>query len=256
MAEVPPAASLPCFPGAYYRKAVSSLDVWTGIEGAVTLPTPRFDEGRRREKNPEQFLDNPSVYVGGRGEGTEIDAGVTWEVVRLPDGTTSADRRAFRPFWRNKGWHAAEARPEWYFYPGDTIRMRIETGAAGKLTLRVELVSRGEAGEKATAAYGAATRPAGPLVQEFDASGFTPGRPQQFKRVNAIDQVGREGKEVEATRAAATGAVWKEVTLLRGAERVPMEPKRFTDMRCPGEKYFTVRSGESGGERVDIVGTP
>lgn len=29
--EVVPAASLPCFAGAYYRKAVSSFDSWTGI---------------------------------------------------------------------------------------------------------------------------------------------------------------------------------------------------------------------------------
>ncbi len=35
--EVAPAKDVPCFPGAYYRKAVSSLDVWTGIGGIVKL---------------------------------------------------------------------------------------------------------------------------------------------------------------------------------------------------------------------------
>lgn len=256
LAEVPPPASLPCFPGAYYRKAVSSEDAWTGIEGVVTLPAPHFDEGRRRPKNPDQFLDNPSVYMGGRAGETEIDAGVTWEVVRLPDGTASKDRRAFRPFWRNKGWHAAPAKPEYYFYPGDTIRIRIWTPAEHKLTMRIELVSRGEAAKKELAKYPPAAEQAEPLQVDFDAWGFSPEGSQQFKRVNAIDQVGREGKDVEPTGTTVTGAAWKEVTLLRGDQRLPMDPKRFTDMRCPAEKHFIVVPGDDGGERIDIAGTP
>src|SRR4051812_35819408 len=144
LAEVPPAASLPCFPGAYYRKAVSSVDVWTGIDGVVTLPTPAFDEARRNPKKPGQYLDNPSVYVGGRAGETEIDAGVTWEIVRLPDGRGSPDRRVFRPFWRNKGWHAGPAHPDYYFYPGDTIRLTIQNSAPGKLTLTITLLERGD----------------------------------------------------------------------------------------------------------------
>jgi hypothetical protein len=124
------------------------------------------------------------------------------------------------------------------------------------LTLRVELVSRGAAGEKATAAYGIQTRSFGPLVQEFDAPGFGPGRVQQFKRVNAIDQVGREGKDVDPTHTTVNGAVWREVTLLRGADRLPMTPERFTDMRCPGPQYFKVEPADKGGERIDIAGTP
>jgi hypothetical protein len=35
--EIPPDVFIPCFPGAYYRKAVSSFDEWTGISGIVIL---------------------------------------------------------------------------------------------------------------------------------------------------------------------------------------------------------------------------
>ncbi len=48
--EVPPAKSIPCFEGAYYRKAVTSFDVWTGIAGFVKLGTPKFDEDRKRRR--------------------------------------------------------------------------------------------------------------------------------------------------------------------------------------------------------------
>ncbi|HZZ43119.1 MAG TPA: G1 family glutamic endopeptidase [Tepidisphaeraceae bacterium] len=253
-AEVPPAASLPCFPGAYYRKAVSSVDLWTGIEGVITLPTPQFDPARKRPKTPAQYLDNPSIYIGGRAGETEIDAGVTWEVVQLPDGTTSPDRRAYRPFWRNKGWHAAMAHPDYYFYPGDTIRLRIESTAANKLTLTIELINRGSAAIHALKPYGPATRPAEPLVVPFDAPNFSPGSPQQFKRVNAIDQVGREGKEVDPTGTTVTGAAWHKVTLLRGDQQLPMLPERFTDMRCPAAEHFHITPEDNGGEHIDISG--
>jgi len=44
--EVPPASSLRCFPGAYYRKVVSSFDTWNGIVGVVKLGTPAVDMDR------------------------------------------------------------------------------------------------------------------------------------------------------------------------------------------------------------------
>jgi hypothetical protein len=75
--EVVPAASLPCFAGAYYRKAVISFDTWTGIAGIIKLPTPKTDENRLSEKD-KQPLDNFSVYLGGRAGAQEIDAGLTW----------------------------------------------------------------------------------------------------------------------------------------------------------------------------------
>ncbi len=60
---------MPCFAGAYYRKAVSSFDTWTGIAGFVKLGTPQFDEKRVRAEDKNQYLDNPSVYMGGNAGG-------------------------------------------------------------------------------------------------------------------------------------------------------------------------------------------
>lgn len=84
--EVKPSSYSPCFAGAYYRKAVSSNDVWTGIEGTVVLPTITFDPNRVNPAKPKQFLDNPSVYMGGRMGGQETDIGMTWEVIKDAQG--------------------------------------------------------------------------------------------------------------------------------------------------------------------------
>jgi len=245
--EVAPPKSAPCFPGAIYRKAVSSQDVWTGIDAVLVLPTltpdpARFDAGRGRP------TDNASCYVGGRAGETEVDAGVNWEVIREPDGSVSKGPRAFRPFWRNKQWHSGPARPGMYFQPGDTIRLRCWTDAPDKLRLRVELLAR-------------AGQPVGdvPLSHhevEFDAPGFGPGRRQEFKRVTAIDQIRNEGKPAQPTDARVDGAVWRRVDLLRGpGDRRPMTAARFTDLRCPDARLVTVSpTDDAGGERVDLRG--
>jgi hypothetical protein len=244
--EAPPAASLDCFPGAIYRKAVSSIDVWTGIEATVTLPTLVTDPARIDEKT-KRPLDNASCYIGGNAEGAEIDAGVSWEVIREADGTVSAQRKAFRPFWRNKQWFNAPARPELYFYPGDTVRMSVWTSAQNKLTFRVELLGRG--GEPLAAS------PISKYEVEMDAPHFGPGRRQQFKRVSAIDQMRNEGQPAQPTNAHVDGAVWTHVQLMRGEERRAMTAERFTDMRCPDATLVDVKSmDDPSAERVELRG--
>lgn len=244
--EAPPAASIDCFPGAIYRKAVSSVDRWTGIEATVTLPTLVTDPQRVDEKTKKP-LDNASCYIGGNAEGTEIDAGVSWEVIREADGSVSPQRKAFRPFWRNKQWFNAPAKPELYFYPGDTIRMSIWTSAENKLMFRVELLAR--AGEPIAAS---------PISQhqvEMDAPNFGPGRKQEFKRVSAIDQMRNEGRPAQPTNAHVNGVVWSKVSLMRGDERRPMIAERFTDMRCPDAKLVDVKATEDpSGERIELRG--
>lgn len=42
--EIKPVRHKSCFDGAYYRKLVSSVDVWRGISGRVVLPELHFDE--------------------------------------------------------------------------------------------------------------------------------------------------------------------------------------------------------------------
>ncbi len=242
--EVVPAASLPCFDGAYYRKAVSSFDVWTGIAGFVKLPTPEVDEDRLNPQT-KQPLDNFSVYMGGNAGGDyEVDAGLSWEFTVDENGKRSERRNAFRPFWRTKTWNAAPAQKEFYFYPGETVQMAVLVAGSGKLRL---VISDGKAKTFQT---------------DFDAEGFVPNVPRQFKRVNAIDQFGNEGKTVQPTKAQVTGAEWLQTVLLRGAgaeaRQIPMDKTRFTDMRCSNESHIVVTTTDAakGAEKIDIYGTP
>lgn len=244
-AEVPPAKTLPCFAGAYYRKAVSSFDSWTGIAGFVKLGTPQFDETRLRSEDKNQYLDNFSVYMGGNAGGkTEVDAGLTWEFTTDANGKKSEKRNAFRPFWRTKTWNAAPAQKEFYFYPGETVQMAVLVAGPNKLRL---IVSDGKAKTFQT---------------DFDAEGFAPGVPRQFKRVNAIDQVANEGKPAQKTTAGITGAEWLQTILLRGAgadaKQIPMTAEKFTDMRCPNVNNIVVTETDKakGGEKIDIFGAP
>ncbi len=240
--EVTPLSSSPCFNGAYYRKAVSSYDLWTGIGGLVKLGTPKFDEDRKRQ-DKNQYLDNFSVYMGGNAGGKfEVDAGLSWEFTVDESGKKSEKRNAFRPFWRTKTWNAAPAKKEFYFYPGETVQMAILVAGPKKLRL---IISDGKTKTFQT---------------EFEAEGFVAGLPRQFKRVNAIDQFGNEGKPVQPTKAEITGAEWLQTILIRGegasAQQLPMNSARFTDMRCSDKNVvISGRDASKGAEKIDILGT-
>lgn len=243
--EVAPMKSLPCFDGAHYRKAVSSFDAWTGIAGFVKLGTPKTDEGRIGD-NTKQPLDNFSVYMGGSSGGNfEVDAGLTWEFTIDEAGKKSERRNAFRPFWRTQkpgDWNSAPAKKEFYFYPGETVQMAVLVAGPQKLRL---IVSDGKSKT---------------FQADFDAEGFVAGAPRQFKRVNAIDQVGNEGKPTLPTKAEITGAEWLQTVLLRGegsaAQQLPLNASRFTDMRCSnGSISVTTTDAAKGGEKIDIFGT-
>ncbi len=244
--EVAPLREQPCFDGAHYRKAVSSFDSWTGIAGFVRLGTPKFDEARL-DSQDKQPLDNFSVYMGGNAGGRfEVDAGLSWEFTVDETGKKSARRNAFRPFWRTQkagDWNSAPAQKEFYFYPGETVQMAILIAGPKKLRL---VVSDGKSKTFQT---------------EFDAEGFVPGLPRQFKRVNAIDQRRNEGKPTLVTKAEITGAEWLQTILLRGegagAQQLPMTPARFTDMRCTnGAILVTPTDAAKGAEKIDIFGFP
>ena len=244
--EVVPAASLPCFAGAYYRKAVTSFDTWTGIAGIVKLPTPKVDENRLSEKDKSP-LDNFSVYLGGRAGEKEIDAGLTWAFTVDENGKQSQRRNAWRPFWRNETWNNAPAEKQFYWSPGDTVQIAIVIVGPKKLRLIVA---------------DATATPKKSFQIDFDAAGFAPNVMRQFKRVNAIDQFGNEGKPVQPTKAEVVGAEWLQTILLRGeganAKQIPMDKTRFTDMRCANESNVVVTATDAakGAEKVDIFGTP
>lgn len=250
--EVKPDKSKPCFNGAYYRKAVSSKDLWLGISGTVVLPKITFDAGRKNDRQPGQFLDNPSVYMGGNMNEQETDIGLTWAVTRDENGRISTERKAFRPFFRRTAytktgqkdiWQNAPATKEYYWYPGEEVKMSLRVVKDGKLRILVE---------------GAGKR----YEADFDADGYEMGAIGEFKRVNAIDQVRNEGKPAQSTVTRVENAVWKETSLFRMQKgkvlQVPMHRGRFTDMRCPDEKYFKITSGskqqQMGAETISIYG--
>lgn len=250
--EVKPAVAKNCFAGAYYRKLVSSVDVWGGISGRVVLPTIIFDPARINLAKPMQYLDNPSVYMGGNMGGQETDIGLTWEVIRDESGAITLDRRAFRPFLRRTAHHSsgqaalyenAPAEARYYWYPGEEVSMSVKIISNGVLRLTIE-----GAGKK--------------FERDFECDGYNFTTKGEFKRVNAIDQVANEGKPVQATRTTTTGAEWKNTNLYRivnGALlEIPFHDGRYTDMRCPMANNFSIFSSDEdrskGAEKIAIYG--
>lgn len=250
--EVKPAAAKSCFAGAYYRKLVSSVDEWGGIGGQLVLPTIVFDPSRINPAKPTQFLDNPSVYMGGNMGGQETDIGLTWEVIKDENGNVTADRRAFRPFLRRTAhsgsgqvalYENAPAEARYYWYQGDEVTMSVKIVANGVLRFTVE-----GAGKK--------------FERDFECGGYTFAGKGEFKRVNAIDQVSNEGKPVQATRTKVTGGEWKASYLYRivngQLQETPFHDGRYTDMRCPSANYFSIFSTQTdrskGAEKIEING--
>ncbi|HVG17271.1 MAG TPA: hypothetical protein VM935_20025 [Chitinophagaceae bacterium] len=234
---------MPCFAGAWYRKAVSSFDEWTGISGTVVLGMPTVDEARLNAKTG-QPLDNFSVYMGGNAGGKqEVDAGMTWAFTQDSTGKLSERRRAWRPFWRTATWSNAPLSDKYTWYPGDTVKMEVSIVAPTKLRLTVS---------------DAGLHPTKHFTVDFDAGNFTHEVKRQFKRVNAIDQFGNEGKPVKPTHARVVNAQWLHTSLLRGKRIVPMNKYRFTDMRCSNATHIVITSTNEmiGAERIDIFGTP
>jgi len=255
--EVRPLASIACFQGAYYRKAVSSKDKWRGISAKVVLPQIHYDPARPHPNRTGQYLDNFSIYLGGNGSGQETDIGLTWEVIREANGNVTPDRRAFRPFWRTTkfddheiAWANADAQnTNYHFYPGDTLILSLVL-VEDKI-VKFDVIGQGRIAHKQFST----------LIEcrGFISSGFA-----EYKRVNAIDQMNNEGKPVQPTKAKTEGLEWLETNLLRfeGNEviTVPMHSGRFTDMRCPSATQIKVTATDEdkkiGAEKVNIYGTP
>lgn len=251
--EVKPVKSLPCFQGAYYRKAVSSKDHWIGIKGEVILPGLDFDSNRMNPAKPQQFLDVSSIYLGGNMDEQETDIGLAWEIIRDEKGIVSQERLAFRPFLRRTAHKSgqqsvyinAPAVKDFYWYPGNKVTMSVEVVEDGQLLFIVE----GEGKKYETL---------------FACAGYSKNGKGDFKRVNAIDQVGNEGKAVQPTQTSVNKAKWNYTTLTRMQDGkkidVPMHEGRFTSMICPDTKFFRLVQSENdkanGGETITIDGNP
>ncbi|ADY50603.1 hypothetical protein Pedsa_0014 [Pseudopedobacter saltans DSM 12145] len=250
--EVRPEKSKPCFKGAYYRKLVSSHDKWVGISGKVVLPTIDFDPGRINPNKPQQYLDNPSIYLGGNMGNQETDIGLAWEIIKDENGVISADRKAYRPFLRRTGHISGQlaifengpATKDYYWYPGEEVFMSIVVISDKKIRFVIE-----GAGKK--------------FERDFDCDGYSLNAIGEFKRVNAIDQVANEGKPVQATSTKIKNAVWKYTNLHRYENgkivETPFHNERYTEMNCPEPGYFSVAADKyeksRGAEIINISGS-
>lgn len=249
--EIKPELNKPCFQGAYYRKLVSSKDSWLGINGRVVLPEIQFDPQRVHPKKIGQYLDNPSIYLGGLMDGQETDIGLAWEVIREKDGSISAERKAYRPFLRRTG-HASGQKPifenapadaRYYWYPGEEIYISLKIISPKKIKFVVE-----GAGKK--------------FERDFECDGYDLSGLAEFKRVNAIDQVANEGKPVQPTQTKVLNAIWKQTNLYRmvsgQVEEVPFHKGRYTEMLCPAVNHFKITASKKqlklGAEIINISG--
>lgn len=287
-----------CFQGAYYHKVFSSKDYWTGIEAEVTLPMPdinryeaTYNDSLDIDPNARN-LDNPSLYMGGHAM-TESDVGLSLKTALFKNNSgvsaISVGSYAFRPFWRYITTHSYDAgsydRPngrfysvsctgsgttkncianwdfqdtQYYYLPGDKVRMIIYSPKPNWLQLQIELI------EASTLPYSVGVRtfngwkqPESFISPIFPSSGHGDMK-AEFKRVNAIDQVANEGKPAHASTTVVREAIWHNTYLYRKINgvnhRVPMNMSRAAVMNCPLPTQF-VSSGIdalTGGETVSI----
>lgn len=278
--NTPPA----CFLGAYYRKAVSNKDQWFGIEGTITLG--EFVEDPTRYGNDKRIvydrqLDNPSIYLGGYAE-TESDAGLGFSIGYTSSDTTKelhygSKKVAYRPFYRyiysdvtdNNGsvlrgnfnsWNVLDPREfDYYYFPGDKIKMSVVSPKENYLQLRIEVLEQTiiEKYKNIRDSFNLGRWPKTYYSPLFYSGGH--GRmPAEFKRVNSIDQYGNEGFVVKKTNAKVTKARWHEVYLFTKVDgklvKVPFNEKRYISMICPQKEVVMVENqNDLGGEDITIM---
>lgn len=240
-----------CFPGAVYRKVVSSKDYWLGIEAVVTIPEFIPDELRYDENRMSYYLDNASLYMGGNAT-YESDIGLTWSIGHVSATNKSISKQgiAFRPFWRyitametgkkaNIYKNANVNDYEYYYFPGDKIRISVFSPKENYLQMRIELLelTTHEKYLNARDKYNLETNFNRIFTTDpFPSEGMGKNR-SEFKRVNAIDQVGNEAKPTINTNAIVDKSIWHEVYLYRKIGgtlyKVPMTENRSAGMTCP-----------------------
>lgn len=228
--------------------------------------------------------DRPSIYLGGRNNNIEIDAGLAWNRVFVifsgstratwtddADGSNRASQFfiekigsnylvkdlqgvqitsgiyfmpasdgsvtigtktlypnfAFRPFFRssdrptNSGYHTiatAGGVNDSRFYAGDAFTIELKVLQSGQIRL---MISGGENGSGEATNY------------TTNVTGFNGGSPT-FKRVDSIDQKGREGTLTEPTNATVVRGGWGVTSVLKTTGNQPFA----------GSAGFTVKSVE------------
>lgn len=287
--------------GAYYRKVItpnSTVNLGIYSRGG-TIPEFAPDNNRffiqetdgisgysLSEMNDYRTgsRDRPSIYLGGRNNNIEIDAGLAWNrVYAIVSGATRATwtesavgssrsnqyfieqsgsvynvkdlqgnqitsgsyfaptssgsvtvgtktlypNFAFRPYFRssnqttNAGYHTiatAGGTNDSRFYASDAFTMELKILQTGQVRLTI---SGGAGGSGELTSYTATV------------SGFTSGSPS-FKRVDSIDQKGREGFPTEPTNATIVRGGWGITSVLKSSGNQPFA----------GSEGLTVKSVE------------
>lgn len=255
--EIPKPAEYRCFPGAWYYKALSSRDYWLGFDGIVRLPEFIPDEKRYvDEADYRKYLDTPSVYVGGSSD-FENDIGFGW-LRGIINGKISQEKITYRPFWRYiyRDGHKIKniytgtkiEETEYYFFPGDEVRITVAALKEHFLVMRIDLVKATEIEHYRLIRSRLNQTPETLLSGLIPAPG-TLIRHAEYKRVNAIDQYGNEGKPAQMTKARTAESVWRDVYLYRrfrgGLIRVPFTEERYIKMLCPRPEAIKVITEES-----------
>ena len=285
--EVNPPIVPKCFLGAWYRKVFSSKDYWLGIEGTITLGEFIPDEKRFGYDNRvsyKRYLDSPSIYMGGFSL-TESDAGLGLmsgyeyenQDIEINYGTPKI---AYRPFWRYiysevvdvagnvernnvNSWNTSDPRHfDFYYFPGDKIKMSVYAPIKNYLQLRIELIEKTKIEKyvKIRNRFNLKRHNRTFYSPLFYSEGHGDNKVAEFKRVNSIDQYGNEGFVVSETKAKVTKAVWESVYLYREIDgeiyKVPFDEKRQTNMACPNKETFKIKTLKNGGEEITIEPVP
>ncbi len=271
-----------CFLGAWYRKVVSSVDNWLGIEAEIELGEFIPDPARFNLDGSGRNMDNPNVYLGGKAD-LESDCGVGYNTT-YPTADTSyelgldAPKLGYRPFWRFiyntretengctlvksvNSWNSTDPKElAYYYFPGDVIRMKVYSPLPHYLQLRIEVVKPTtiEKYVKIRKGYHLPNdMPMDFYSPLFHSSGQGVNK-AEFKRVNSIDQFGNEGYTAKATKAAMTTATWYNCYLYKEVDgklcKYAFTEDLYISMICPSPDAVTVEkyNAEQGGEKVSI----
>lgn len=275
-----------CFLGAYYHKVFSARDKWEGIEGTIILPEANINRFNEEGDN----LDVSSIYMGGLAK-YESDVGLALMKVYLKDGSLSPKALSFRPFWRYitdqendaSGYDVENGRyysslnltpnastsncyaqyipsfSEYYYLPGDKVKIVISYPKEDFMMLTVELI------EKSNLEYSVNLRKENnwkdpeTFKSPLFSSPIGDYSKREFKRVNAIDQRSNEGKNIIPTKTTVLNAKWESVYLHRTIDGVkylvPFNSERSATMNCPEENMFNVSKidNKTGATVVNII---
>jgi len=284
-----------CFGGAWYYKTMSKPYNFIGIEGVIILPMPYIRRYAEEIEHNEAIdyerknLDTSSIYIGGHAK-FESDVGMALSRAIL-DGKVTTGAAVYRPFWRyitdkddDSGTYDVEKKrmyqatvisshndvkniyaqyhpsfTEHYYLPGDKLSISLISPKKDFLQLKIKVIASSDI------AYSINFRKKYNLSKPKDfisplisSPGHGSNNNVTFKRVNAIDQVGNEGKTAIMTNSVIADAMWESCMLLYKENdiiyKTPFNNEISVTMACPNPRAFitTPIDEKNGGQHITI----